>query len=134
MSEEIHPNTIAQGKAFPWHELYTPDVTASIEFYTKALGLETEAMEMGEMGTYHMLKHGGAAVAGVVDTNQPHTAGTPPHWAVYMRVESVDESLAKVEEFGGKVLAPAMDIPTVGRMALIMDPQGAAIWLFTPQG
>ncbi|MEG0172581.1 MAG: VOC family protein, partial [Aeromonas sp.] len=29
------------------------------------------------------------------------------------------------------VVVPPMDIPTVGRMALIADPQGAHIWLFT---
>jgi predicted enzyme related to lactoylglutathione lyase len=40
-------------------------------------------------------------------------------------VASRDESLAKAQKLGGKVLAPPMDIPDVGEVATLMDPQGA---------
>jgi predicted enzyme related to lactoylglutathione lyase len=133
MSDEPqNQNALNQGRAFPWHELYTPNLAASMEFYQNALGLGTESMEMGEYGAYHMLTHGGAAVAGLVDISVPEHAGTPPHWGVYLYVEDVDEALSKVAEFGGSVKVPAMDIPTVGRMAQIADPQGATIWVFRP--
>ena len=40
---------------------------------------------------------------------------------------------ARAKQAGGSVLA-AMDIPEVGRFAVIRDPQGAVISAFTPQG
>lgn len=118
------------GSAFPWHEVYTQDLDATVEFYTKALGLGVEKMPMGEMGDYTMLSVNGNAVAGVVDTTTLPMPGVPPHWAVYLAVDDVDARLKSVLENGGKVLVEAMDIPTVGRMGLIQDPTGATIWLY----
>jgi len=54
----------------------------------------------------------------------------PPHWAVYIGVDDVDARLAKCVELGATVLVEPMDVQTVGRMALIQDPQGATFWLF----
>lgn len=124
----------AEGFAFPWHELYVPDPDAAIEFYTKALGMGTQDMKMGEEFTYRMLTHNGNAVCGVMSTSSPEMKdmNIPPQWSTYMGVDDVDARIAKVTEMGGKVVVPAMDIPTVGRMALIADPQGAHIWLFKP--
>jgi predicted enzyme related to lactoylglutathione lyase len=44
----------------------------------------------------------------------------------------VDACAAKVEPAGGKVAAPPFDIPGIGRMCVIIDPQGAALALMTP--
>ena len=123
-------HSLAAGRAFPWHELYVPDVQKGIDFYVQALGMETEAFPMGGMGTYHMLKVNGASVAGIMSTSEGPAQGAPTHWAVYHAVDDVDARLAKCLELGAKVVVPAMDVPTVGRMALIADPQGAHIWLY----
>ena len=123
---------MASGRTFPWHELYVPDLQKGIEFYTNALGFGHEKMSMGEMGDYNMLSMNGKTIAGMMSTNELPMPGVPPHWAVYLGVDNVDDRVAKVLEHGGTVVVPAMDIETVGRMALIADPQGAHIWLFTP--
>ena len=52
--------------------------------------------------------------------------GAPPHWIGYTAVDDVDASVKKATSLGGKVLAPAFDIPKVGRVAVLADPQGAA--------
>jgi predicted enzyme related to lactoylglutathione lyase len=133
MSEDTSNSyALNTGKAFLWHELYTPDVDAALAFYKSALDMDASSMEMGEYGKYHMLKHAGNEVAGVIALTGPEFKGVPPHWATYTSVDDVDARVAKVIEFGGKVLVPAMDVPTVGRMALIADPHGASIWLFKP--
>ena len=133
MSNEMDQHAMACGLAFPWHELNVPDVDAAIDFYTKALDMGTQDFPH-EMGTYKMLTVGGTPVGGAMSTNSPEMAGmnVPPHWAVYMAVDDVDARLEKVTANGGTVVVPAMDIPKVGRMALIADPQGAHIWLFKP--
>lgn len=130
MATTLEDHAMAAGRAFPWHEVYAPDAEAALEFYTKALDMDTEAMDMGPMGKYHMLKVNGTSIAGVMSTNNPDMKDVPPHWAVYHSVDDVDARVEKVKSLGGTLVVPAMDIPGVGRMALIADPQGAHLWLF----
>lgn len=130
MSAVADQQAITSGRAFPWHEVYAPDADASVEFYTKALGMGVENFEMEGMGTYRMLTVNGQAVAGVVSTKTLSMPNVPPHWATYFSVDDVDARIAKCKEMGATVLVEPMDVPTIGRMALISDPQGAAIWLF----
>jgi hypothetical protein len=52
--------------------------------------------------------------------------GMPPHWLPYFQVDDTDIIVARAKELGGNVVVPAMDIPNVGRMATLADPQGAA--------
>jgi predicted enzyme related to lactoylglutathione lyase len=81
--------------------------------------------------TYKMLVANGKAVAGCWGTQDtPGMENVPPHWAVYIAVDDVDARLAKCQELGANLLHGPMDIPTVGRMALVQDPQGATFWLF----
>ena len=130
MSEsQTNPNAALVGQTFCWHEVYGASSQASIDFYTKALGFGTTKHEMGDM-TYHMLTKNGVPVAGVLGTDEMEMKGVPPHWAVYIAVDSVDQSLAKCQELGANVVVGPMDVPTVGRMVLITDPQGAHVWLF----
>ena len=130
MAQTMEENAIAQGKTFVWHEVYGATTAASVEFYSKVLGWQAEAMDMGDF-KYTMLKSNGTPVAGGHGTSEiPHLSGVPPHWATYIGVDDVDARLAKCVELGGTVLVEPMDVPTVGRMALIQDPQGATFWLF----
>lgn len=117
----------AVGRAFPWHEVITGSVDATTDFYSKALGWEKEVMDM-PTGPYTMMKVDGTAVCGVFDAAQ--AGGAPPHWAVYIAVDNLDSRLAKCSEHGATVVVPAMHVPTVGRMAMIADPQGAHVWLY----
>jgi len=50
---------------------------------------------------------------------------------VYIAVDDVDASVAKVEELGGKIHRPPTDIPGVGRFSIIADPTGAVLSLIT---
>src|SRR5258708_37540511 len=54
----------------------------------------------------------------------------PVHWASYISVTSADEIAAKAKALGGTVVKEPFDVMDVGRMAVIIDPTGAAfsIW------
>lgn len=54
-------------------------------------------------------------------------AGDPEFGGYYVSVEDADAAVARAEELGGAVLLPPFDVAPVGRMALIADPQGAAV-------
>ena len=124
-------SALAQGKTFVWHEVYAASSQASVDFYTKALDWGVEEFPMEGMGVYKMLVANGQAVAGVMGTKEmPGMEDVPPHWSVYVGVDDFEGRLAKCKELGATVVVEPMDVPSVGRMALLRDPQGATFWLF----
>lgn len=54
-------NAFEQHGAFSWSELLTDEPEKAVEFYTKVIGWEAEAMSMPE-GTYYVLKANGQPV------------------------------------------------------------------------
>lgn len=58
--------------------------------------------------------------------------GSPAYWLGYVLVADCDASAKRAEELGGKICLPPKDIPTVGRIAIFTDPQGAVLGLFQP--
>jgi predicted enzyme related to lactoylglutathione lyase len=51
----------------------------------------------------------------------------------YITIESIDESLKKVEKLGGKILVPKQQVPTVGWIAVALDPEGNQFGLLQPE-
>jgi hypothetical protein len=112
---------------FVWHDHMSGDAAAASGFYKDLLGWEIEVWKPGEMD-YPMIKAGDAQHGGF----GPAQGGAPAHWLGHVAVEEVDDAAAKTEAAGGTIVAPAMDIPEVGRMVVVADPQGAVLSLFTP--
>ena len=110
--------------AFSWNELLTTDPAAAATFYAALFGWSVK--EMGaEMGGYRVVSVGETGVGGIMKC--PEGQPIPPHWGAYVTVDDVEQTIAKCTELGGKVVVPPMDVPNVGRMALLQDPQGAVI-------
>jgi len=112
--------------AFSWSELVTSDPKAASEFYGKLFGWTVKAMDMGQ-GPYHVLNLGDAGVGGIMGKPPGVPADTPPAWGCYVTVKSVEDTLAQAKSLGGSVCMGPVDIPGVGRMAVIQDPQGAML-------
>jgi hypothetical protein len=111
--------------AVSWAELMTTDPSAARTFYSKLFGWGTRDMAMTS-GNYTTCQVGETSVAGL--TAIPDAAkGMPPMWGIYVTVADVDATLKQVEQLGGKVCMPPMEVPGVGRMAVIQDPQGASL-------
>jgi predicted enzyme related to lactoylglutathione lyase len=110
----------------------TTDPQAAGAFYSKILPWKTQPSGMPD---YTVWLAGKSQVAGLMA--QPASAaeaGAPPSWLIYIGTPDVDATAAAAERLGGKVLKPPADIPTVGRFAVLADPQGAAFAIFTPIG
>jgi predicted enzyme related to lactoylglutathione lyase len=58
--------------------------------------------------------------------------GVPPNWMGHVLVEDVDAAAQRAKTLGGKIHKEPEAIPTVGRFAIIADPQGAIISIFKP--
>jgi uncharacterized protein len=113
--------------AFTWFELPTTDVDGAKKFYSALLGWDFTTMGP-EMGNYAIINLNGAGIGGIFPKDeQAQTA----MWRNVISVDDVDASVEKVQQLGGKIIVPIMDIPTVGRSCMIQDPQGAMIQLIT---
>jgi predicted enzyme related to lactoylglutathione lyase len=123
---ETETATCAIPGKFSWNELATTDVAGATAFYTSLLGWTTAAFGP----EYTLFKKGDHDIGGMMKAPQP---GMPAQWVAYVTVEDVDATAAKAVELGGKVMAPPFDVPSIGRIAILLDPQGAPIGIFKPQ-
>lgn len=117
---------------FVWYDLMTTDPAAAQAFYTQLIGWGTQDWEGG--GTkYTMWTNGGAPLGGTMQLPPEAVAGgAHPHWLGYVATPDVDATAARAGELGAKVMMPPTDIPTVGRFAVLADPQGALFAAYTP--
>ncbi|CAM5796668.1 VOC family protein [Rhizobacter fulvus] len=115
--------------AFSWCELMSTDPTAATAFYAQLFGWKLEAMNMGM--PYHVVKVGDAAIGGIMGMPPGSPPGLRPTWVPYVTVADVDALVRQVVALGGKVMMPPADIPSVGRFAVIADPQGATLNVIT---
>ena len=114
---------------FDWYELMTSDTEAAGEFYSAVVGWTPQKMPGTpgmETTPYTTFNIGDVGVAGMLKLTE-HTA-----WVGYIVVDDVDAHIEKVVAAGGKLWRPATDVPGMLRFAVLSDPQGAAICLFTP--
>jgi predicted enzyme related to lactoylglutathione lyase len=56
--------------------------------------------------------------------------GATPRWIGYVGVDDVDAAADRIKRLGGAVLFPPTDIPDIGRLAVVADPQSATLGLF----
>ena len=108
---------------FCWHEMVSTDADKSKSFYTELFGWKIEDVDMGPMGSYSMIQHGESGMGGIMSI-QPGQE-IPSHWIGYVTVDDVDAATERAKGHGGKICVEPMDIPNMGRFAVIQDPTGA---------
>lgn len=119
----------AEYSRFVWFEHIAAERDQARTFYAEVLPWTIDDVEMGMAEPYPMIKAGEAPVGGFT---APPKDGIPPHWVGYLSVPDVAAAAAAITEAGGKALMDAFDVPNVGRMQPVADPQGGALFLFTP--
>ena len=119
---------------FVWYELATPDMAAAQEFYGRVVGWTGQDAGMDD-GPYTILSAGSVPVGGLRPiTPAQEVSGQRRGWGGYIAVADVDAACVRVTQAGGKVHRAADDIPRVGRLAVVADPQGGAVTLFRGAG
>lgn len=126
-------SAIPKGR-FCWYELMTSDVEAALRFYPAVAGWTLQAWDGGGM-PYTMWMRGSDPVGGVtILPKEAVLAGAPPHWLAYVSTPSLEDTLARSGELGGHLVWGPLDVPEVGRVAGLSDPQGAHFALYQPAG
>lgn len=109
--------------ALDWVELLTRDPATAEAFYRQVFGWEAATDDYS--GTrYTVFSLDGEEVAGMMLMPDEVPAEAPAHWSVYFAVGDCRAAETTVDELGGLVLRPTMDMPD-GRFAVMADPQGA---------
>ena len=110
---------------FVWHEVGTTDLRAGEDFYAKVAGWKAESWSQNP--SYKLFVARREAKAGLyLITETVNAVPTPPSWLSYIGTPDVDATVRQAVELGGKVIVSAYNVPSVGRMAHLQDPQGAA--------
>lgn len=114
---------------FIWYELMTPDPEGSRRFYSAVVGWTIEDRPSGEMD-YRMIAAPDGLAGGMMTlTPAMIEGGARACWMGYVGVDNVDATVASITAAGGSIHMPAWDIPGVGRIAMVADPQGAPFYV-----
>jgi hypothetical protein len=106
------------------------DAKAATDFYAAVVGWTASDAGMADF-PYTLLSAGSTTVAGLMTLpEEARKMGARPGWIGYVGVPDVDAYAAKIAAAGGRIYRAAADIPTVGRFAVVGDPDGAAFAIF----
>jgi predicted enzyme related to lactoylglutathione lyase len=117
---------------FIWYELMTSDAAGARDFYSAVVGWNIEGASDAPMD-YRMISASDGPVAGLMPlTAEMQSGGARPCWVGYINVDDVDSSANAVRAAGGSVHQEPWDIPGIGRMAFVADPQGVMFYIMKP--
>jgi len=120
---------------FFWYELMTSDQAAAEAFYANVVGWKLQPFPATGHPYTVLEVDGGRGVGGIMPI-PPEAAktGLAPCWIGYIHVVDIDAAVAAIRAAGGSVHHGPDAIPTVGRFAVVADPQGTMFNLLQPDG
>jgi uncharacterized protein len=128
-NRHIGATLVGEPGASIWNELITDKPESALAFYEAVVGLTHFTVEMAPGQKYTLLKVGETDVGGCMEPPMP---GVPNHWQVYFAVDGTEAAVATATAGGGQSLVQPFDIPSVGRCAVLADPQGAVFSVLKP--
>ncbi len=115
-----------------WNECQTNDPDTAAAFYEAVFGHEVKEFPSAEgRPPYRVIHVEGRGVAGMFKINE-YMGDVPPNWSSVFAVADADETVAKAKELGGTALMAGMDLPEIGRLAVLQDPTGAVFQVLAP--
>ena len=112
-----------------WYELLTTDKDAAEKFYSAVVGWTTAPFD-GSPQPYSMFVRGETPAAGVMTI--PEGMNVPPHWVMYIGVPNLEAAVSQIERSGGVAMSPVIEVPNIGRMRTMFDPQKAMFSVYEP--
>lgn len=103
-----------------------PDSAKAKDFYADVVGWTIADLPMQDGSSHSAIMINEAPIGGF--SPMPEDSGS---WTIYFTVTDVDDRCEVARKAGAHVVAGPMDMPGVGRMATLLDPQGARFALIT---
>ncbi len=132
--QQNHPGAqlVNEPGTWTWNNLMTRDAEAAKDFYGKVFGWNAIHNEEAPPGVSMWQVEGQRwpeGLGGLMEIGDDLPAEMPAHWQVYFIVENADQSIERAESSGAKLGFGPIDVP-VGRLATLVDPQGAVVSIF----
>ena len=106
-------------------ELPSDDLERAKAFYSELFGWPMQ--QVPEMPDYVLFQSGPGESGGAIGMRG---VSAPDRMRLYVEVESLDATLAKVQELGGSIAVEITDVPGQGRYAAVVDTEGNEIGLW----
>lgn len=116
-----------------WHELNTWEPEMALAFYGRTLGWKFEPYPLPDGTAYWLARKDSNLVGGIFALTAPEFEGVPTHWMTYLSVANLRDAEGNTCDAGGEILRPSVDIPGVGKLAVMSDASGAMIGLIEPE-
>jgi predicted enzyme related to lactoylglutathione lyase len=113
-----------------WNDLLARNPEKAGEFYCGVFGWQLYSMDMGNEGTYFLLRREEINEAGIL--LKPDQAEGASLWLPYVAVQDCDSACVQAAHQGGSVFIPPSDLHGAGRYAVTGDRARALIALFEP--
>ena len=111
-----------------WNDLITEDLAAARQFYSGLFGWTFEDAVERDGGEYIVARDGEIYVAGILAIAPRQDGQKLTRWLPYLSVDDVNTAIGRGKAGGGTVAVDARDV-SLGRVAAIIDPEGAVIGL-----
>jgi hypothetical protein len=118
------PDAFPSDNAWLWLELWSKDATRMADFYGPIGAYEVKRLEgPGDRAELH-LQAAGYPRAGILEIERKDVPST---WLPYVRVKDLRQTVADIERAGGRVVVPPSPEVRDGKVAVFLDPLGAAV-------
>lgn len=99
----------------------------AIQFYGSVFGwgATTTRLANGSTYTQFFCPGAGQSIAGMVEIDDRWGDDVPAHWITDFAVANTDRTAARAAALGGTVSVAPFDLPNVGRIAVLKDPESA---------
>jgi uncharacterized protein len=114
-----------------WYELMTTDTAAAETFYKKVVGWTSAPFDKSPNPYTVFSRAGQVGIGGLM--KRPEGMNMPPFWSMYIGTPKLEDTVAHIKRLGGSELSPIIEVPTVGCMQMMKDPQGAAFYIIQPE-
>ncbi len=119
---------------FCWVDLSAHDMKAAGSFYADLFGWTAVEQDTQGGPPYAMFMRGDQVVAGMGQTSDEMKAnGVPGLWNSYVSVADARATAKRVEQLGGTVMFPVMDVMDAGVMTFVQDREGAVFAIWEPK-
>jgi predicted enzyme related to lactoylglutathione lyase len=113
----------AESNEWVWSKFFVKDTASSSQLFHDALGYEVIPDIRQDKPDSFVLSSNDFARAALGPV--PDRPNAKPGWLGFVRVESVDDTVAKAKGLGARVIVESIPGEGTGKMAILVDPTGA---------
>jgi predicted enzyme related to lactoylglutathione lyase len=111
---------------FAWYDIMAVDEAATNPFYSALFGWDFSAEPRPNDG-YRMVTFDGQGLGGSLPFQ---TESSRSAWMGYIQVTGIEDQVARARELGATIFVELMEIPGVGKFAVLDDPTGGPFYLY----